>query len=192
LFLDGVTVPNGPAKLEQATLGGGGVTTIAAGVGGSVQLTPDGSKMLFAQPAASGEGDVFWIDLANPVPVRLGGAGYPGLLSPDGASGLVFTDCTPTCRLQVVEMKSGKATPISANATAALWGPGSDVVALVSGEPGKPGAVSLAGIDGNGATEVLSSGELVRWVDAHRLLARRLGVAAPYSFQNGLYLFSWP
>ncbi|WNG19459.1 hypothetical protein [Cystobacter fuscus] len=191
IFVDGLTSFNGTGQLKVVALGTGVSTHIASDVGRPVFLSADGQQVLFGIGSYPHAG-LYLSSVENPAPVLVGNTGRFGALSPDGKRALLYTDCPGTCILKVLTLSTAKTITLASGVSSAAWAPDGHAVAFVTDALDQVGTLRFASADGGSSTVVAGRAMLLEWTSPNSFLGRRVGVPAPYSFQNGLYLFPAP
>jgi Tol biopolymer transport system component len=204
VFIDGLSDANGTGTLKAVGLSTGTVTTIASDVNPRVCLSPDGGYLLFGLGTEIPLTSLYFSSVTAPEPTLVGTMGWFGTFSPDGTKVLFHTDCEgTTCTLKVLNLDSSTTLTLASNVASnsssggAKWAPNNEAVAFVTdgtvlGNGNSHGTLNFAPATGGALTTVATQAELMGWTDSNAFLGRRTGVSAPFSFQNGLYLFPVP
>ncbi|WNG58350.1 hypothetical protein F0U59_29115 [Archangium gephyra] len=191
IFIDGLTSFNGTGELKVVSLGTGASTYIASNVGRHVFLSADGQQVLFGSGNYPYTG-LYLSSVENPAPVLVGNTGWFGALSPDGKRALLYADCPGTCTLKVLTLSTAETITLASGVSSAAWAPDGQAVAFVTDALNQVGTLRFASAAGGASTVVAGRAALLDWTSPNAFLGRRVGVPAPYSFQNGLYLFPAP
>jgi len=192
IYIDGLTSFNGTGTLKVRALGGGAATTIASNVNRPVYLSSDAGQVVFGVGAAYPSSSLYLSNVTNPVPRLVGNTGRFGEFSPDGTRVLLYTDCAGNCTLNVLTLSTGTIVVLASDVGSAKWAPNGQTVAFVTNAQDGTGTLQFAPATGGTSTVVADRAQLLGWINSNVLLGRRAGVPAPFSFQNGLYVFPVP